>query len=136
LRSHFDVALIFSTKYLPPGSLLARWPAWERLQTRYFGFHRDLPPAAAAQILGGHIVYAAARKGQWIAVVEIDQVVEAKLTVHTAQRASLVASLLGITNALRSHCHQMAGMGLDDQPYAAARREREGIPCSQRQMHL
>src|SRR5262245_35435411 len=136
LRSHFDVALIFSTKYLPPGSLLARWPAWERLQTRYFGFHRDLPPAAAAQILGGHIVYAAARKGQWIALVEIDQVVEAKLIVHTAQRASLVASLLGITNTLRSHCHQMAGMGLDDQPYAAARREREGIPCSQRQMHL
>jgi hypothetical protein len=79
LRSQFDVALVFSTKYLPPGSLLARWPAWERLQTRYFGFHRDMPPAAAAQILGGHIVYTAARKGQWIAIIEMDRVVDAKL---------------------------------------------------------
>jgi hypothetical protein len=79
LRSEFDVALVFSTKYLPAGSLLARWPAWERLQTRYFGFHRDVPPAAAAQILGGHIIYTAARKGQWIAIIEMDRVVDAKL---------------------------------------------------------
>jgi hypothetical protein len=79
-RSQFDVALVFSTKYLPPGSLLARWPAWERLQTRYFGFHRDVPPAAAAQIVGGHIVYTAARKGQWIAIIEMDRVVDAKLS--------------------------------------------------------
>ena len=80
LRSQFNVALVFSTKYLPRGSLLARWPAWERLQTRYFGFHRDVPPAAAAQILGGHIVYTGALKGQWIAIVEMDRVVDAKLT--------------------------------------------------------
>jgi hypothetical protein len=79
LRSEFNVALVFSTKYFPPGSLLARWPAWERLQTRYFGFHRDLPPAAAAQVLGGHIVYTNARKRQWIAVIEMDRVETAKL---------------------------------------------------------
>ena len=79
LRSQFDVALVFSTKYLPPGSLLTRWPAWERLQTRYFGFHRDLPAAAAAQVLGGRIVYSATRKGQWIAVIEMDRVVEARV---------------------------------------------------------
>jgi hypothetical protein len=75
----FNVGLVFSTKYLPPGSLLAQWPAWERLQTHYFGFHRDLPAAAAAEVLGGRVIYTAARKGQWIAVIERDEVLEAKL---------------------------------------------------------
>ena len=43
-RSRFDVALVFSTKYEPPRPLLERWRAWERIKTRFFGFHRDLPP--------------------------------------------------------------------------------------------
>jgi hypothetical protein len=78
-RVNFNVGLVFSTKYLPPGSLLARWPAWEQLQTRYFGFHRDLPPAAAAEVLGGRVIYTAARKGQWIAVIERNEVLDANL---------------------------------------------------------
>ena len=55
LGSDFDVALVFSTKYLPPHSLLARWPQWEQVETRFFGFHRDLPPPVAAQVLGGNL---------------------------------------------------------------------------------
>lgn len=78
VRDAFDVALVFSTKYLPPHSLLARWPWWQRIQTEFFGFHRDLPPAAAAQILGGRLVYVAPRDGQWIGVIEMEHIMEAR----------------------------------------------------------
>ena len=76
-RSQFDVVLVFSTKYLPAHSLLARWPWWQKVQTEFFGFHRDLPPAAAAQLLGGRLVYFEPRKGQWVGVIEMERVVEA-----------------------------------------------------------
>jgi len=69
--SHCDVALVFSTKYEPQNPLLDRWTTWTNLKRRFFGFHRDLPPAAAAQILGGHIVFSEERKGQWVAVIEM-----------------------------------------------------------------
>jgi hypothetical protein len=72
-RANFDVALVFSTKYEPARPLLAHWKRWEELKTRFFGFHRDLPPAAVARILGGRIVFSEARKGQWVAVVEMER---------------------------------------------------------------
>jgi hypothetical protein len=72
-RKNFDVALVFSTKYDPPHPLLQRWKKWEDLKGRFFGFHRDLPPEVAARILSGQIVFSEERKGQWIAVIEIDQ---------------------------------------------------------------
>ena len=71
-RSHFEVALVFSTKYEPEHPLLDRWQTWTELKRRFFGFHRDLPPAAAAQILGGHVVFSEERKGQWVAVIEME----------------------------------------------------------------
>ncbi|HEY7615491.1 MAG TPA: glycosyltransferase, partial [Terriglobales bacterium] len=98
VRGDFDVALLFSTKYVPARSLLARWPAWERLQTRFFGFHRDVPPPVAAQILGGDLVYAATHDGQWVGVIEMQRVLNAR----TLNR------------------HEVAGMGLDDQPHVAS----------------
>jgi hypothetical protein len=72
-RSNFDVALVFSTKYEPARPLLGHWRRWEELKTRFFGFHRDLPPAAAAQILGGRIVFSEARHGQWVAVMVLER---------------------------------------------------------------
>ena len=72
-RSHFEVALVFSTKYEPARPLLDRWKSWTDLKRRFFGYHRDLPPAAAAQILGGRIVFSEERKGQWIAVIEMER---------------------------------------------------------------
>ncbi len=71
-RSHFEVALVFSTKYDPGLFPFDRWPAWIHLKQRFFGFHQDLPPVAAARILGGHIVFLEERKGQWIALIEIE----------------------------------------------------------------
>ena len=72
-RQNFDVALVFSTKYEPVHPLLDGWKTWEGLKRRFFGFHRDLPPAIAAQILGGHVVFTEERKGQWIAVIEVER---------------------------------------------------------------
>jgi hypothetical protein len=79
-RSSFEVALIFSTKYEPAHSLFDRWKSWVDLKTRFFGFHRDMPPAPVAQILGGKIVFSESRKGQWIAVIEIERVEEAAVS--------------------------------------------------------
>jgi hypothetical protein len=78
LRARFDVALVFSTKYEPRHTLLERWQSWQRWKTRFFGYYRDVPPAAAAQILGGKLVYTEARDGQWIGIIEMERVVEAK----------------------------------------------------------
>jgi hypothetical protein len=72
-RANFDVALVFSTKYQPARDLLGHSKRWEELKTKYFGFHRDLPPAAVARILGGRVAFAETHKGQWVAVVEMEQ---------------------------------------------------------------
>jgi hypothetical protein len=72
-RSDYEVALIFSTKYEPAPAQWDHWQTWTELKSRFFGFHRDLPPTAAAQILGGHVVFSEQRQGQWIAVLEIEQ---------------------------------------------------------------
>ena len=76
-RSAFDVALVFSTKYEPPHPWFEQWRAWQQWKTQFFGYHRDLPPAAAAEILGGKLVHMETRDGQWAAVVEIEQIMEA-----------------------------------------------------------
>jgi len=72
-RSNYGVALIFSTKYEPGPARWDHWRRWTELKTRFFGFHRDVQPTAAAQILGGHIVFSERRQGQWIAVIEMDR---------------------------------------------------------------
>jgi len=72
-RQNFDVALVFSTKYEPTSPLMDRWKMWTNLKRRFFGYHRDVPPAVAARILGGHIVFSEKRKGQWVAVIEMER---------------------------------------------------------------
>jgi hypothetical protein len=72
-RSHFDVAFVFSTKYEPRHPLLDRWDTWIQLKRRFFGYERDLPSAAAAQVMGGRIVFSEERHGQRVAVIEMEQ---------------------------------------------------------------
>jgi 4-amino-4-deoxy-L-arabinose transferase-like glycosyltransferase len=79
LRSNFNVALVFSTKYDPPHPWFERWRTWQRWKAEFFGYHRDIPPAAAAQILGGRLVYNDVRDGQWAGVIEMEQVEEARM---------------------------------------------------------
>jgi hypothetical protein len=91
-RSSFNLALVFSTKYDPPRPLLPKWPAWERLKTRFFDSHQDISPAVAAQILGGEIVFSERRTGQWAAVIEIKQVMEARVWASSASGGRNVSS--------------------------------------------
>ncbi len=70
----YDLALLFSTKQEPSASLLDRWAWWERISRKYFGFHRDLPPEVAAEMLGGRIVWERRRGQQWAAIVSFDRV--------------------------------------------------------------
>jgi len=79
----YDIALLFSTKQEPGFSLLDRWPWWERMSRKYFGFHRDVPPKIAAQILGGRVTWEKRRGQQWAAIVSFDGVENARLTTET-----------------------------------------------------
>jgi 4-amino-4-deoxy-L-arabinose transferase-like glycosyltransferase len=72
-RASFDVALVFSTKYEPERPLLERWDAWDRLKQKFFGYERDLPTEVAAQILGGRVVFAQKRRGQRVAVIQLNR---------------------------------------------------------------
>jgi len=76
LRSDFDVALVFSTKYEPLHPWFEHWRKWQRWKTEFFGYYRDVPPEVAAQILGGRLVYTDVRHGQWIAVIEMERIEE------------------------------------------------------------
>lgn len=77
LRPQFDVALVFSTKYEPQHPWFERWRQWQHWKAEFFGYHRDVPPAAAAQLLGGTLVYSDRRDGQWVGLIEMQQVQEA-----------------------------------------------------------
>jgi 4-amino-4-deoxy-L-arabinose transferase-like glycosyltransferase len=74
----YDVALVFSTKYVPKKEM---WMPgfWRRAQEQYFGLHADLPAEAAAQILGGRVVFKEERGGQWAAVLVFDRTRNAQL---------------------------------------------------------
>jgi len=78
LRTDFQVALVFSTKYEPAHPVLEHWYFWQEWKARFFDYHIDVPPPVAAQILGGDVVYTESRKGQWIAVIELERAVNAK----------------------------------------------------------
>lgn len=74
----FDLALVFSTKYEPPPSAFNHWRRWTDWKTRFFGYHRDVQPVAAAEILGGRLVYAQQLNGQWIGVIEMERTFQAR----------------------------------------------------------
>jgi len=69
-RRDWHIALLFSTKYEPPGGSLLdgiRW--WRRVHERWFGYHQDLRPEAAAQLLHARVVWSETRGPQWIAIL-------------------------------------------------------------------
>jgi hypothetical protein len=89
---NFDVVVAFSTKYEPPRGFFQHIPGWTRVQSRYFDFHQDLPAAAIARMLGGRIVWQDATPGEWIAVIEIDKIREARLAPNSSFREYLMFS--------------------------------------------
>jgi Dolichyl-phosphate-mannose-protein mannosyltransferase len=98
-RDHFDVALVFSTKYQPPQVLfgIENWHAWQHIKEKFFGYHRDLLPEEIAERLGGTIAYHQEVNGQWIALIEVEH-----------RQDAAVETL--------SDRQQVAGMRLDHNP--------------------
>ncbi len=76
----YDTALIFSTKWTPPGGALSLLHGSEHNDTRYFDFHRDLQPAEVAAALHGIIVWQARSHGEWVAIIRFARSNEAKAT--------------------------------------------------------
>ena len=70
-RGRYQVAYLFSTKYESNGWLHSA--LWERWNRRFFDYHQDVSPEAAAEMLGGKIVFLARSKGEWVAVLEMEQ---------------------------------------------------------------
>jgi 4-amino-4-deoxy-L-arabinose transferase-like glycosyltransferase len=83
-RASFDVALVFSTKYQAPRSLFDRWRLWQEWKRRFFGYHIDVSPAAAASILGGELVFEDDRQGQWVGVIRLQTIEEARAGSSTS----------------------------------------------------
>lgn len=77
-QGQYDWAYLFSTKYEPP-RLLIHSAFWERMQKRFFDYHTDLPPDVAARMIGGRIVYQAQRRGEWVAIVQIERIENARV---------------------------------------------------------
>lgn len=67
----FAAALIFSTKHYPRYEI--RWPLWERISGKYYDYHRDLSPDAAAQLLGGTVVWHEWKRDQFAAIIDMQR---------------------------------------------------------------
>ena len=129
-RDHFEVALVFSTKYEPRNRLLDRWTRWTDWKQRFFGFHRDLTPGGAARVLSGEVVYSEKRAGQWIAVIEMQRVEWRNAKSSQPRAAAEMAKFSSGSPVLRLEdaspqrtqrilsrpLHEVAGMGFDHQP--------------------
>jgi hypothetical protein len=69
LKSKYQVAYLFSTKY--EGTTWFHSDFWDRLNERYFDYHRDLSPESAAELLGGKVVYFEKNKAEWVEIIEM-----------------------------------------------------------------
>src|SRR4029077_8445449 len=71
MRTQYQVAYLFSTKY--EAQPLFRSNIWEKLNRRFFDYHRDVSPELAAEFLHGKIVFLARSKAEWVAILEMEQ---------------------------------------------------------------
>ena len=69
LKSKYQVAYLFSTKY--EATTWFHSDVWDRLNERYFDYHRDLSPESAAELLGGKVVYFEKNKAEWVEIIEM-----------------------------------------------------------------
>jgi 4-amino-4-deoxy-L-arabinose transferase-like glycosyltransferase len=76
----YDTAFLFSTKWEPPPGSINLGKQNESADTKYFDFHQDMHPAAAAALLHGEVVWQAHRKGEWAAVLRFPRIFDASLT--------------------------------------------------------
>ncbi|HZD33235.1 MAG TPA: glycosyltransferase family 39 protein [Candidatus Angelobacter sp.] len=74
----YDVAFVFSTKWQPPGPLWKSLPFGVALQQRFFDYHEDVTPERAAALLGGRIVSYRNQNNEWVAIIAVERVENAK----------------------------------------------------------
>lgn len=77
-QGQYDWAYLFSTKYDPP-RLLFHSAFWENIHEKYFDYHTDLPPDVAARMIGGRVFYRAQSRGEWVAIVQIEHIENARM---------------------------------------------------------
>ena len=75
----YDTALLFSTKWEPPGGQLDLSRLHESSDMRFFDFHHDMQPTEAAVMLHGDVVWQAQRGAEWAAVLRFPRIVNARL---------------------------------------------------------
>ncbi|WP_233581051.1 glycosyltransferase family 39 protein [Acidipila sp. EB88] len=71
-RQSYSTAIVFSTKYAPPGLSLSLGRWGEQQEERYFALHHDLDAQSVAQLLGGSVVWQQHRGGLWASVLRFD----------------------------------------------------------------
>jgi hypothetical protein len=74
----FDIAFLFTTKWEPPRPLLQKLAFGEALQKRFFDYHEDVTPERAAEMLGGRILRYENRNNEWVAIIAIERVEDAR----------------------------------------------------------
>ena len=81
----FDVAYLFTTKWEPPHPLLEGLAFGKPTQERFFDYREDLSPERAAAILGGRVALYRNRNNEWIALIPIEKIENAR-TVEPSAR--------------------------------------------------
>lgn len=76
----FDTAYLFTTKWEPPHPLLVDLFFGRSIQERFFDYHQDLSPQLAGNILGGRLSKYLNRNNEWIALISIEKVEDAKMS--------------------------------------------------------
>ena len=74
----FDIVFLFTTKWEPPRPLLQKLAFGEALQKRFFDYHEDVTPERAAEMLGGRIMRYENRNNEWVAIIAIERVEDAR----------------------------------------------------------
>ena len=74
----FDIAFLFTTKWQPAHPLWQTLPFGEELQQRFFDYHQDISPDRAASMLGGRIVRYENRNNEWVVIIAIERIENAK----------------------------------------------------------
>ena len=74
----FDIVFLFTTKWEPPRPLLQSLAFGEALQKRFFDYHEDMTPDRAAAMLGGRILQYENRNNEWVSIVAIERVENAR----------------------------------------------------------
>lgn len=93
MRAQYQVAYLFSTKY--ESEPWIKSALWEKLNRQFFGYHRDVSPELAADFLRGKIVFLARSKGEWVAILEMEQpsrVAEVRPGLMGPDKGSIVES--------------------------------------------